>query len=108
LSDAQRVKYLSRISSLEKQIGQHERQLAALQSMLFAAVRRFETDLARLSSELKAVRDAKNNEAVALDRSRRKKSPPAAVPSVPAQPARLESLIVREDPPLFEESRMKW
>jgi hypothetical protein len=33
--------------------------------------------------------------------------PPLAVPSVPAQAARLDSLIVSEYPPLFEEFPMK-
>jgi hypothetical protein len=61
LTDAQRVKYLSRISSLEKKVGQHEHQIVALQSMLFAAVRQFETDMARLGPELKAVHDRKNS-----------------------------------------------
>jgi hypothetical protein len=116
--DAQRVKYLPQIVSLEEQVGQHEHQLAALQSMLLAVVRRFEADLTRLSSELKAVHDTKNSEGTATQRSGRKKSPPAAipptasaaVPSVPslhAQSTRLDSLIVTEYPPLFEEFRTK-
>jgi hypothetical protein len=88
--------------------------------MVLAVVRCFETDLARLGAELQAVRDRKNSEADATQRNRRKesppvaspptapaKSPPAAVPSVPAQPARLDSLIVRDYPPLFEEFRTK-
>jgi hypothetical protein len=132
LPDAQRIDDLSHILCLEKRVGQHEHQLAALQhcsiaalqhcsiavlqSMLLTVVRRFETDLARLGSELKAVHDTKNSEAAATQRSRRKepapaaspptapaKSPPAAVPSVPAQPARVDSLIVTDYPPLFEE-----
>jgi hypothetical protein len=44
LPDAQRVKYLSHISSVEKQVGKHEHQLASIQLMLLATVRRFETD----------------------------------------------------------------
>jgi hypothetical protein len=65
LPDAHRVKYLSHILSLEEQVGQHEYQLAAFQSMFLAVIRQFETDLARLGSELKAVRATKNNEAAA-------------------------------------------
>jgi hypothetical protein len=72
LSEGQRVKYVSQISSLTKQVGQHEHQIAALQSMLLAAVRRSETELERLGSELKAVRDTKNTEAAAPDQSRSK------------------------------------
>jgi hypothetical protein len=122
------MKYVSQISSLEEQVEQHEHQLAALHMMLLAAIRRFETDMERLGSELTAVRDTKNTEAAAPDRLSRKKFPPAAVslsvpparpllarakfgqhavPSVPAQIARLDSLIVSEYPPLFEEFRMK-
>jgi hypothetical protein len=107
LPEAQRMQYLSRISTLEKQAGQHERQLAAFQSLFFAAVRRFETDLVRLASELKAVCDAKNSESTAVPLNKPAKSPPRTMPSVPALPARMESLIVREYPPLFEEFRMK-
>jgi hypothetical protein len=107
LSEVQRMKYPSQIASLEGQVGQHEHQLAALHMMLLAAVRRFETDLERLGSELKAVRDTKNTEAATTNQSRCKKSPPPAVPSVRAQPVRLDSLIVSEYPPLFEAFRMK-
>jgi hypothetical protein len=133
LPDAQRVKYLSHMLSLEEQVGQHEHQLAALQSMLLAVVRRFETDLARLGSELQAVHDTKNSEAAATHRRSRKESQPAAsppaapaksapaavpptapakhspaaLPSVPAQPAPLNSRIARDYPPLFEEFRTK-
>jgi hypothetical protein len=57
LSSAQTAECLSRISVLEERTGQHEHQLAALQSALFPALRRFEADLARLSSELDAFRD---------------------------------------------------
>jgi hypothetical protein len=92
---------------LDKQIGQHEHQLATFQSLLLAAVRRFKSYLARLGSELKAVRGTKNSEAVATPRSKCKKSPPAAVPSVPARLERLDSLIVCEYPPLLEGFRMK-
>jgi hypothetical protein len=48
LSDAQTAECRSRISALEERIGLHEDQLAALQSALFPALRRFEADLARL------------------------------------------------------------
>jgi hypothetical protein len=84
LSEGQRMKYQSQISSLEKQVGQHEHQLAALQSMLLVAVQHFETDLERLGSELEAVRDMKNSETATPDRSRRRKSPPAAVSPIVA------------------------
>jgi hypothetical protein len=51
LSAAQTAECLSRISALEERTGQHEDQLAALQSALFSALWRFEADLARLASE---------------------------------------------------------
>jgi hypothetical protein len=136
LSEGQRVKYVSQISYLTKQVGQHEHQIAALYKMLFAAVRRLETDMERLGSERKGIRDTKNTEAATTDHSRCNKSPPAAVPpsvtaavspsvaatvppitsakspppavpSVPRQTGRLDSLIVSEYPPLFEEFRMQ-
>jgi hypothetical protein len=93
LPDAQRVKYLSRISSLEQQVGQHEHELAVLQLVLFAAVRRFESALLRLGSELKVVHEAKHSDspcpgAVAVPQSTPAKSQPAAVPAVPAELAR--------------------
>jgi hypothetical protein len=50
LSSAQTAECLSYISVLEERSGQHD-QLAALQSALFLALQRFETDLALLSSE---------------------------------------------------------
>jgi hypothetical protein len=48
LSDAQMAECRSCISAVEERIGLHEDQLAALQSALFLALRRFEADLARL------------------------------------------------------------
>jgi hypothetical protein len=44
LSSAQTAECLSRISVLEERTGQHEDQLAALQSALFPALQRFEAD----------------------------------------------------------------
>jgi hypothetical protein len=50
LSAAQTAEFLSRISALEERVGQHERQLAALQSALFPALLRFEADLAAVAA----------------------------------------------------------
>jgi hypothetical protein len=100
LSDAQTAECRSRISALKERSGQHEDQLAALQSALFPALSRFEVDLARLASELEAFRDAKNSDTA---RPAVAPPPPAAVPSVPALHARLDSLIVDEYPRLFKE-----
>jgi hypothetical protein len=136
LIDSQAAGCRSRIAALEERSGQHEHQIAALQSMLSNTLKRFETDLMRLATEVKAVRDAKNTDsplpaasaplptAPAADDARNsdstlpvaavvppsapaKNNKPAAVPSVPAQPVRLDSLIVREYPPLLEEFRKK-
>jgi hypothetical protein len=125
LVDWQTAECRSRISSLEERAGQHEHQLAALQPILFAALQRFETDLMRLASAVKVVCNAKNSDsplpaASAMPPSRPTEFPPAAVPpsaptklapvmklSIPAQPGLLESLIVSEFPPLFDEFRMK-
>jgi hypothetical protein len=72
-------------------------------------LRRFEADLAL--SELKAVRNAKNSQTVcpaaASPPSTPAKSPPTAELVIAAPPARLDSQIVREFPPLFEEFRAK-
>jgi uncharacterized coiled-coil protein SlyX len=136
LIDSQAAECRARISALEERSGQHEHQLAGLQTVLSNALKRFETDLMRLATDVKAVRDAQNSDsplpaasappptAPAADDARNrdrtlpvaaeappsapaKKSKAAGVPSVPAQPVRLDSLIVREYPPLFEEFRMK-
>jgi uncharacterized coiled-coil protein SlyX len=130
LSDAQTGECRSRFSALEERTGQQERQLAVLHSALFPALRRFEADLARLASELDAVRDAQNSDtagpaaaapppgapsrppftqvpAAAPAPPVPAKPPPATAPAVPAPPGRLESLIVGEYPPLFEEFRAK-
>jgi uncharacterized coiled-coil protein SlyX len=159
LIDSQAAECRARISALEERTEHHDDQLEVLQTMLSNALKRFETDLMRLATEVKAVRDAQNSDsplpaasappptapaaddarnrdrtlpvaaeappsspakkskAAAKHRSRQKKSPPpsapaknskaAGVPSVPAQPVRLDSLIVREYPPLLDEFRMK-
>jgi hypothetical protein len=106
LSDAQTAECRSRISALEERTGQHEDQLAALHSALFPALRRFEADLARLASELEAVRDAKKTE-TARPAAAPAPDAPAKPPPTAGSPARLESLIVGEYPPLFEEFRAK-
>jgi hypothetical protein len=77
-----------------------------LHSALFPTLRRFEADLARLASELEAFRDTKKA-ATARPAVAPAKPPPAAAPAVVAPPGRLESLIVGEYPPLFEEFRAK-
>jgi hypothetical protein len=111
LSDAQTAECRSRISALEERAGQHERQLAVLQSGLFPALRRFEADLARLASELEAFRDAKKTgtarPAVAPPPGTPERPASTIVSAVAAPPGRLESLIVSEYPPLFEEFRAK-
>jgi hypothetical protein len=97
----------SRISALEERTGRHEHLLARLQSMLSATLQRFQTDLTRLASEVKAARDAKNSNSplpAAPHLSGPTESPPA---TVSAQQAQGESLIVGECPSLFEEFRTK-
>jgi hypothetical protein len=93
------------LSFLKERVGQHEGQLATLQFRLVAAVQRFETNLARLASDLKTVSDAKNSDSPvqselqclrADQRSRRQ-------PQCRQFPHRPPG----EYPPLFEEFRMK-
>jgi hypothetical protein len=84
LSSAQTAECLSRISVLEERTGQHERQFAALQSGLSLKLKRFETDLARLSSELDAFRDTKKSD-TALPAAA---APP---PDTPAKPPPIRS-----------------
>jgi hypothetical protein len=84
LSFAQTAECLSRISVLEERTGQHEDQLAALQSALFPALQRFEADLARLSSELDAFRDTKKS----YTALRAAAAPPPDTPAKPRPPAR--------------------
>jgi hypothetical protein len=112
LSDAQTAEVQLWLSGLEQPAGQHERQIAALQSELFTTFGRVETDLARLASELEAVRAAKNSDtvrpAVSPPPSAPVKPPPTAAPTVTALPAaRLDSQIIQEFPALFEEFRTK-
>jgi hypothetical protein len=106
LSDPQTAECLSRISVLEERTGQHERQLAALQSGLSLKLRRFETDLARFSSELDAFLDTKKSitsfPAAVAPPSDTSARPPSAIAL-----ARRDSLIVGEIPPLFEKFREK-
>jgi hypothetical protein len=54
LADAQTAEFRSRISALEKCAGQHEDQLAVLQSGLSSRPRHVEADLAHLTSQLEA------------------------------------------------------
>jgi hypothetical protein len=88
--------------------------------MLVAALQIFQTDLMRLTSEWKEKNsDSLLPAAAAVSPSGLAKSPttavspnvptnsPPAVPSVSAQPVRLDSTMVRNYPPLFEEFRMK-
>jgi uncharacterized coiled-coil protein SlyX len=112
LSAAQTAECLSRISVLEERTGQHEDQLAALQSALFPALQRFEATLARLSSELDAFRQMKKSntarQAAAAPPPPAPATPsPSAAPTVPGTPARLESRITPQFPPLFDEFRAK-
>jgi hypothetical protein len=100
LSDAQTAECRSRISALEKRAGQHEDQLAALQLVLFPALRRFEADLERLASELEAFRDTKKTGTARLAVA---PPPSASTPSALG----FDSLIVPQCPPLFEEFRAK-
>jgi hypothetical protein len=109
LSDAQTAEIQSRLSAVEERAGQHEDQ-----------IRRFEADLARLASELEAIRNPKNSDtarpAVAPPPSAPATPPPTAAshPSAPAKPpptatppAWPDPVIVREFSPLFDEWRAK-
>jgi hypothetical protein len=135
LIDSQVAECRARISALEERTEHHDDQVAALQTMLSNALKRFETDLMRLATEVKAVRDAQNSDsplpaasappatASAADDAQKQlgshedkpggldKVDVATVEQMRVDIATLknwrDSLIVSEYPPLFEEFRMK-
>jgi hypothetical protein len=109
LADTQTAEVRSRLSALEERAGQQGQPIAALQLELFTTLARV---LSCLTSELGVFRDAKNNDTVrpAATASRPgapAKSLPTAAPVAAAPLSRLESLIVSEFSPLFQEFHAK-
>jgi hypothetical protein len=112
LTDAQAAEVRSRLSALKERAGQHERQIEELQSLRSSVLRRVDVGLARAASELETFRDTKNSDtappaAAAQPARAPAKPPPTAAPAVAAPPGRMESLIVDEYLPLFQEFRAK-